>query len=104
MLGIVPSLGLNWKYSSHYGRQIEIPNINGSVTRICTLKGKTINIYGAKIFNSLPRYLREFNGEMDQFKCILDKYLECVPDCPLIEGYISHNMDGNGRMSNTLLS
>ena len=42
--------------------------------------------------------------DIESFKNILDKYLENVQDLPVVEGYISHNLDHNSRPSNMLLS
>ena len=60
MNGMVPSLGLKWKYSDRKGRYIEIPRITGTVMSVKTLKEKCINIEGSKLFNSLPKILRNF--------------------------------------------
>ena len=55
------------------------------------------------LFNSLPLILRNHEGSYGGFKKLLDNYLENIPDCPLVEGYVSHNMDKNQRMSNSLI-
>ena len=36
-------------------------------------------------------------------KLLLDQYLTTIPDCPIIPGYVSHNMDQKGNMSNSLI-
>jgi hypothetical protein len=46
---------------------------------------------GPTLFNSLPRELRNItNCTKDKFKSKLDKYLEIVPDQPLIPGYVQY--------------
>ena len=77
--------------------------MTGSIMRIQYLRERTIYISGAKIFNSIPCCVREFKGEFSQFKILVDSYLAEVPDCPLLEGYVSHNLDSNLKMSNSII-
>ena len=43
-----------------------------------------------KVFNSLPIEVRNVTRcSVEDFKCILDRYLQTVPDEPQIPGYIS---------------
>ena len=58
---------------------------------------------GAKLFNSLPYILRNFSGEFDEFKNLFDKYMYDIPDRPVLPGYITHNLDLNSYMSNSLI-
>ena len=102
-MGLVPSLNLNLQTDPRHDPKIVIENITGSIRRIKTLRVRTLYIAGAKIFNSMPRYIWEFKGEFAEFKKIVDQYLSEVPDCPILEGYTSHNLDGNLRMSNSLI-
>ena len=51
----------------------------------------------------MPRVIREFRGQFAQFKILVDKYFNTIPDCPLMEGYISHNLDKNLKMSNSII-
>ena len=81
------------KTDRRYGPKIIIDNISGSIMRIQTLIEKTIHIAGARIFNSMPKVIREFRREFPQFKKLVDMYLLQILDCPLIEGYTSHNLD-----------
>ena len=43
---------------------------------------KSLNVKGAKLFNMLPRDLRNFNGDTDDFVSSLDSYLMDIPDNP----------------------
>lgn len=98
---MVPSLGLDVRYDSRRGRVIKLPPLSGSA-RIQTIKDGTINIAGAKLFNSLPKILCDFNGLCELFKKLLDEYLEIVPDRPVIGGYHTCNLDIKGNQSNCL--
>lgn len=42
---------------------------------------------GAKLFNSLPKKLRNFEGSVDSFKNALDSFLSKVRDQPYTPGY-----------------
>ena len=44
----------------------------------------SLAVKGAKMFNLLPRYLRDYKSDCaDNFKSLLDKYLENIPDTPV---------------------
>jgi ribonuclease P/MRP protein subunit RPP40 len=49
--------------------------------RECSLK-----IKGSKVFNLIPRLLRDMNGTVDQFKAELDRWLSSIPDQPTVGG------------------
>ena len=91
------------KNESRFGLKVEIPKISGSVGSIITIRERTINIAGAKMFNSMPRIIREYAGKLEGFKTLLDQFLSDIPDCPVIDGYISHNLDGKSKPSNSLI-
>ena len=71
--------------------------------RIQTLIEKNYSHCKSQIFNSMPKVIREFRREFPQFKKLVDMYLLQILDCPLIEGYTSHNLDSNLKMSNSLI-
>ena len=102
--GHAPSLGLKTTTDkTRNGIKIEIPKISGSVQSIISMKENSINIYGARIFNSLPNFLRNITNDFNLFKYCLDKYLEDIPDQPVLQNYSSHNLDKNLWQSNCLL-
>ena len=106
MAGMVPSLGMNMKYCPRKGNMFILPKLTGTVVRIKTLKDKSLPYVGAKLFNSLPQCLRnmEFSKEgFPVFKCVLDMFLQCIPDCPCLPGYVSHNLDLNTSPSNSII-
>ena len=64
-----------------------MPNVNRrAVVSVQSMIEATLPVSGAKVFNSLLRYLREYKGTLSAFKCTLDEYLRGVPDRP----YLSH--------------
>ena len=56
-----------------------------------TLKEHSFSVFGPKLFNMMPRNIRDFDGTLDSFKNKLDKYLETIADEPGIVG-------GNGLL------
>ena len=74
----------------------------GKVRSIRTLKEKSLQIEGPRIFNSLPKVIRNMNGSLTEFKTVLDMFLALIPDCPVIKGYTTHNYDNNCRQSNSI--
>ena len=44
----------------------------------------SLAVKGAKMFNLLPRFLRDYKSEnVENFKALLDNYLENIPDKPV---------------------
>ena len=59
-----------------------------------SLREKSFQIHGAKLFNSLPKNLRNSRGnDIEEFKSKLDKYLESIPDEPKVGEYIPSACD-----------
>ena len=82
---------------------ISIPKLSGKVSAIRTIRERTVSIHGVRIFNSMPRIIRDFNGDFSGFKSLVDIYLMDIPDCPILDGYISHNLDRDNKPSNSLI-
>ena len=82
---IVPS------HSDRTGRmckKFQLPQSN--CTRFKTLQHNSLSWFGVRIFNVLPRYIRDFTGSpADSFKKLLDKFLHTIGDEPNIPGYKS---------------
>ncbi|KAK3860833.1 hypothetical protein Pcinc_033140 [Petrolisthes cinctipes] len=58
--------------------------------RIQTLKHNNLSKRGARLFNCLPKNVRNISGvATDTFKRELDKFLATIPDQPGIPGYTS---------------
>ena len=84
-----------------------VPNINSSIKskehprlgRLCissvadnpktsSLRNNTLLFKGVKLFNSLPKQIRELkNVTIEKFKKALDEHLRNIPDEPQIIGY-----------------
>ena len=100
---LVPSMGLHLCDDGRRGRVIKIPSLSGSIQSIKTLRDKSLPISSAKLYNSLPKYLREFTGEYNIFKNLLDQFLGSIPDQPCVPGLMTENKDGECKSSNSII-
>ena len=83
-----------------------VPNINNTIStrenprigrtcvinvpdpKIWRIRDGTLSIQGSKLFNSLPKYIRNVrNVPIERFKGTLDTYLKTIPDEPQVIGY-----------------
>ena len=74
---------------SRNGRLCRVPHVeNQAPAFVKNARDASLPIRGTKLFNSLPRELRNLTGcKTDAFKAALDKFLATIPDEPLIPGY-----------------
>ena len=81
-----------------------VPNVNNKIQakdhirlgRLCIVHGRitstkldgSLTIDGPKLFNSLPKHVRDLKGvSLQKFKRALDLHLKKIPDNPQIPGY-----------------
>ena len=85
----VPNIGVASFDSLRNGRTCNIPPLKRDASqRIQSLRESSLSVHGARLFNSLPRCLRDMSGQsIDVFKRNLDNFLRLIPDEPLIPGY-----------------
>ena len=68
------------------GREAQVPALRGKPS-VRKLREQSFQYNGPKLFNSLPKYLRNISKvSVEEFKEKLDKYLELIPDEPNVEG------------------
>ena len=86
---LVPNVGVAGANSLRNGRTCIIPTLKRDATqRIQNLRESSLAVHGARLFNCLPKNLRDMSGQsIDTFKRNLDKFLRFVPDEPLVPGY-----------------
>ena len=87
--GRTPNCGIcKVESSERIGRKCTIPAINKQASgRIQTLRENSFQVHARKLFNSLPKTLRNKSKcSIDEFKADLDKFLESVPDEPKVNG------------------
>ena len=59
--------------------------------------------FGAKLFNSIPEYIRTFKGTLPQFKTLLDEYLGIFPDQPAVGDMVPGARNIYGKPSNSII-
>ena len=53
-----------------------------------SLQKNTITVFGTRLYNSLPKYLRDIESvKTEKFKSELDKFLDTIPDQPKMPNY-----------------
>ena len=101
--GKVPSLGFNTKWDPRRGTQIVVNRTVGYRDSFKTIREKSIFGIGPKLYNSLPRSIRDIGNNFNHFKFALDSYFSLIPDEPILRGYISHNYDGKCNQTNSII-
>ena len=77
--------GLNWRYSLDKGYMFMVNySPNSAPKRVKTVRLNFYQVKGHVLFNSLPRFLRDSDDSMENWKKLLDKYLENLPDKPVL--------------------
>ena len=85
--GNVPNFGITFSKNERRGMMVNIPVLNSKVkASVKTLREQSLLVYGGRMFNLLPVKMRNFIGPKEEFKIMLDKFLEGIPDQPLGPG------------------
>ena len=103
MMNIVPNIGfITWNHPRK-GKMIRYNKIRGNSLHMRSMKECSIFRHGPKLYNSLPKCLREWDGSFSSFKCLIDNFMSLIPDRPCLQGYHSNNYDLNGGMTNSII-
>ena len=55
-----------------------------------SLQENAIIVFGPRLYNSLPKYLRDIeSAKTEKFKFELDKFLDTIPDQPKMPNYVT---------------
>ena len=75
--GYVQGYSIPTKHSPRRGRQVQVGQYNrGAPAAVRQAKEASLCVHGAKLYNLLPRHLRDIStGTVDQFKNQLDSWL-----------------------------
>ena len=87
--------------NSRRGRLCKIPSILPSApASIKNIRFSSLPVKGPRLFNALPQNLRNLTGcKTDYFKRELDKYINTIPDEPLIPGLTKYRrLDTNSLL------
>ena len=63
----------------------------------------SLSHFGAKLYNSIPVYIRTFKGTLPQFKKLLDEYIETFPDQPAVGDMVPGAKNIYGNPSNSII-
>ena len=75
---------------------------NRGSNHVKVLRDRTILVEGAKIYNMVPRKIREYSGSYLGFKNCIGKWLNEVPDIPRDLGNEPNARNTEGKPSNSL--
>ena len=101
--GLAPNLtdgrcSIQQMHNIRRGKLCIIPPFNRYTPRyLQTLKENSFAIHGPRLFNALPREIRDLEGDIDCFKFELDKFLRGIPDKPALPHY-AQSAAGNGLL------
>ena len=94
------------KENPRLGRKCQVPSLlpQGRMS-IQTLREQSFQTNGVRLFNSIPKEIREIRIHQDEFKEALEIYLSTIPDQPRIGSLVPQATDQwTGRQSNSLLA
>ena len=103
--GISPNCGVELAPANErLGRRCAVPRLlPGGRAAIQTLREHSFQVNGPRLFNSLPKRLRNMKTSQEEFKEFLDAFLTEVPDEPRATGCLPGACDPHtGRATNTL--
>ena len=102
--GIVPDFGLvpTLSMGRNGGLRCKIPDVTGTKERIQTLRENSLVTEGPRLFNSLPKQLRDTTMSLESFKSRLDTLLALIPDQPMTETLTPDPTNRTGRRSNSI--
>ena len=82
------------------GHSFRLPLLSRTAsTRLKTIRDDSFFVHSVKLFNSLPRNIRDLKGcTKEKFKVELDKFLLKILDAPLIPGYTASSLVGSNSV------
>ena len=101
MENLVPKcIDLKRRNGGRNGRSFRLPLLcRTASTRLKTIRDESFFVQSVKLFNSLPRNIRDLKGcSVEAFKKELDKFLQKLPDAPLIPGYTASSLVGSNSV------
>ena len=80
---LTPNCGVSWSQTTdRTGRMCKIPPLRGRAS-VQTMRSQSFQVSGPRLFNAMPKHIRnKKNCSLEDFKLLLDTYLEKVPDEP----------------------
>ena len=66
------------------------------------LRDDSLLVEGAKLYNSVPMYIRAYDDSYLGFENIIDAWLKFIPDIPRVTGNEPEGRNFNGLPSNSI--
>ena len=87
-----PSLKIQVNMQQRRGRTLHVHKLATTPSHLQQIKRQSIRCYGVKLFNSLPKAVRNItNTSTEKFKHALDKFLQCVADIPYLRSGVNNS-------------
>ena len=87
-----PSLQIQGNMQQRRGRTLHVHKLATTPSHLQQIKPMSIRCYGVKLFNSLPKTVRNItNTSTEKFKHALDKFLQCVADIPYLRSGVNNS-------------
>ena len=106
--GLSPNCGVEVvaATSGRLGRRCAVPSLLPGGRRAAqTLRESSFQVDGPRLFNTLPKKIREIRTNQEDFKEALDQFLMSVPDQPRMACLVpAASNQQTGRPSNSLLA
>ena len=102
IIGKVPNLGLVFREDTRNGPVLGLARSNKGSEHVMKLIDRTLMVEGVKLYNSVPRKIREYDVSLLGFKNCIDKWLMDIHDMPRDIGYEPKARDINGKPSNSI--
>ena len=79
---------IEWYEHTRRGRLCRVPGLNNRArVAVQSVKDGSLVVRGPRLFNCLPKEIRNMCVEIDTFKAHLDKYILSIPDRPILPNY-----------------
>ena len=96
IIGKVPSLGIKVDVGTRYGNTVNIIRNKCSNEMIMKLRDDSLLVEGAKLYNSVPMFIRSYDGSYLGFKNLIDAWLKFIPYIPRVTGNEPEGRNFNG--------
>ena len=85
---LVQGYSISFLHNQRRGRFAAVHPSASSASPLAVKKAResSLQVKGSKLFNLIPKKLRDFSGTVDQFKAGLDSWLGEIPDQPTVNG------------------
>ena len=96
-MGLVLSLGIKVEKGSRFGDIVIIERKTCINPKIMKIRDNSLMDEGARLYNSVPRKIRNYDGTYLEFKNLVDAWLGFIPDIPRVTNYEPQMRNGNGE-------